>query len=44
MPIAVIPDGFGHSDPTFTTRTYVHAQGDVLKGAAATFQEVVTLS
>ncbi|MEB4207745.1 recombinase XerD [Mycobacterium sp. 94-17] len=31
-----------HADPAFTMRTYVHAQDDALKLAAATLQKVVT--
>jgi len=42
VPIAVISAWLGHADPAFTMRTYVHAQNDTLKGAAATLQKVVT--
>jgi integrase len=34
----------GHADPAFTLRTYLHAQNDALKAAAATLQKVVTRS
>lgn len=44
VPIAVISAWLGHADPAFTMRTYVHAQNDALKAAAATLQKVVTLS
>jgi integrase len=44
LPIAVISAWLGHADPAFTMRTYVHAQDDALKAAAATLQKVVTLS
>jgi hypothetical protein len=36
VPIAVISAWLGHADAAFTMRTYVHAQNDALKGAAAT--------
>src|SRR5262249_54813673 len=36
VPIAVISAWLGHADPAFTMRTYVHAQDDALKAAAAT--------
>lgn len=35
-------DGQLDQHPAFTLRTYVHAQNDALKGAAATLQRVVT--
>jgi integrase len=44
VPIAVISAWLGHADPAFTMRTYVHAQNDALKAAAATSQKVVTRS
>jgi integrase len=44
VPIAVISAWLGHADPAFTMRTYVHAQNDALKAAAATLQKVVTRS
>jgi integrase len=44
VPIAVISAWLGHADPAFTMRTYVHAQNDALKTAAATLQKVVTRS
>ncbi len=44
VPIAVISAWLGHADPAFTMRTYVHAQDDALKIAAATLQRVVTSS
>ena len=44
VPIAVISAWLGHADPAFTMRTYVHAQNDALKGAAASLQKVVTPS
>jgi integrase len=44
VPIAAISAWLGHADPAFTMRTYVHAQNDALKGAAATWQKVVTRS
>lgn len=44
VPIAVISAWLGHADPAFTMRTYVHAQNDALKTAAATLQRVVTPS
>jgi integrase len=44
VPIAVISAWLGHADPAFTMRTYVHAQNDALKAAAATLQKVVTCS
>jgi integrase len=44
VPIAVISAWLGHADPAFTMRTYVHAQNDALKDAAATWQKVVTPS
>src|SRR5262249_39742938 len=44
VPIAVISDWLGHADPAFTMRTYVHSQNEALKVAAATLQQVVTLS
>lgn len=44
VPIAVISAWLGHADPAFTMRTYVHAQNDALKAAAATLQMVVTRS
>ncbi|MGB6515479.1 hypothetical protein [Mycobacterium sp.] len=34
----------GHADPAFTMRTYVHAENDALKTAAAIWQKVVTPS
>lgn len=42
VPIAVISAWLGHTDPAFTMRTYVHAENDGLKAAAATLQRVVT--
>lgn len=42
VPIAVISAWLGHADPAFTMRTYVHAEDDALKAAAATLQKVVT--
>ena len=44
VPIAVISAWLGHADPAFTMRTYVHAQNEALKGAAASLQKVVTPS
>jgi len=44
VPIAVISAWLGHADPAFTMRTYVHAQNDALKTAAASLEEVVTRS
>jgi integrase len=44
VPIAVISAWLGHADPAFTMRTYVHAQNDALKGAAAALQKVVPRS
>ena len=44
VPIAVISAWLGHADPAFTLRTYVHAQNNALKAAAAILQEVVTRS
>ena len=44
VPIAVISAWLGHADAAFTMRTYVHAQNDALKRAAATLQKVVTRS
>jgi len=44
VPIAVISAWLGHADPAFTMRTYVHAQNDALKDAAAILQRVVTPS
>lgn len=44
VPIAVFSAWLGHADPAFTMRTYVHAQNDALKAAAATLQKVVTQS
>jgi integrase len=44
VPIAVISAWLGHADPAFTMRTYVHAENDALKAAAATLQKVVTRS
>jgi integrase len=44
LPIAVISAWLGHADPAFTMRTYVHAENDALKDAAATLQKVVTRS
>ncbi|OOK74961.1 phage integrase family protein [Mycobacterium kansasii] len=44
VPIAVISAWLGHADPAFTMRTYVHAQNDALKAAAAALQKVVTRS
>jgi integrase len=40
VPIAVISAWLGHADPAFTMRTYVHAQDDALKVAAATWQKL----
>lgn len=42
VPIAVISAWLGHADPAFTMRTYVHAENDALKTAAAIWQKVVT--
>ena len=42
VPIAVISAWLGHADPAFTMRTYVHAQNDALKAAAATLQKGCT--
>jgi integrase len=36
VPIVVISQWLGQADPAFTMRTYVHAQDDALKTAAAT--------
>jgi len=44
VPIAVISAWLGHADPAFTLRTYVHAQNNALKAAAAILREVVTRS
>jgi integrase len=44
VPIAVISAWLGHADPAFTMRTYVHAENDALKTAAAAWQQVVTPS
>lgn len=44
VPIAVISAWLGHADSAFTMRTYVHAQNDALKIAAASLQKVVTPS
>jgi integrase len=44
VPIAVISARPGHADPAFTMRTYVHAQNDALKAAAASWQKVATRS
>jgi integrase len=35
VPIATISAWLGHGDPSFTMRTYVHAQNDALKNASA---------
>jgi integrase len=40
----VISQWLGHADPAFTMRTYVHAQDEALKVAAATLQRVVSPS
>jgi hypothetical protein len=42
--IAVISAWLGHGDPAFTMRTYVYAENEALKAAAATSQRVVTRS
>ena len=42
VPIAVISARLGHAGPAFTMRTYVHAENDALKTAAAIWQKVVT--
>jgi integrase len=44
VPIVVISAWLGHADPAFTMRTYVHAQDDALKVAAASLQQVVSTS
>jgi integrase len=44
VPIAVISAWLGHADPAFTLRTYVHAENEALKAAAATLERVVTSS
>ncbi len=44
VPIAVNSAWLGHADPAFTMRTYVHAQNDALKAAAAAWEKVVTRS
>jgi integrase len=44
QPIIVIAQWLGHADPAFTLRTYVHANNDALRGAAAALQRVVTPS
>lgn len=44
VPIVVISQWLGHTDPAFTMRTYVHSQPDALKLAADTLQQVVTPS
>lgn len=44
VPTVVISAWLGHADPAFTMRTYVHAQNDALKIAAASLQQVVTPS
>ena len=42
VPIAVVSQWLGHSDPAFTMRTYVHAREDALQTAAAGLQRVTT--
>jgi integrase len=42
VPVAVIAQWLGHTDPAFTMRTYVHSQDEALKAAAGSFQRVVT--
>jgi integrase len=44
VPIVVISQWLGHTDPAFTMRTYVHSQADALKLAADTLQRLVTPS
>ncbi len=42
VPIVVVSAWFGHADPAFTMRTYVHSQNDALKAAATSLQAVVS--
>jgi integrase len=42
VPVAVIAQWLGHTDPAFTMRTYAHSQDEALKAAAGSFQRVVT--
>jgi len=42
VPIAVIAQWLGHTDPAFTMRTYVHSQSDALQAAASSFDRLVT--
>ncbi|MDA2949194.1 MAG: site-specific integrase [Actinomycetota bacterium] len=44
VPLAVISQWLGHSDPAFTLRTYVHPDKDGLAAAAAVMGRVVTSS
>jgi integrase len=42
VPIVVIAAWLGHADPSFTLRTYIHAQNDALALAASSLEAVVT--
>lgn len=42
VPIAVIAEWLGHTDASFTQRTYAHSQCDALADAARTLGSVVT--
>lgn len=42
VPIAVIAQWLGHTDPAFTMRTYVHSQDEALQAAASSFDRLVT--
>ncbi|MBO0884311.1 MAG: site-specific integrase [Mycobacterium sp.] len=42
VPIAVIAEWLGHTDASFTQRTYAHSQRDALAEAAVTLGSVVT--
>ena len=42
VPLAVIAAWLGHASAAFTLATYVHSQPDALKGAAMSFDRVVT--
>jgi integrase len=42
VPIVIIAAWLGHADPSFTLRTYIHAQNDALALAASSLEAVVT--
>jgi integrase len=43
VPMAVIAAWLGHSDASFTQRTYAHSQHEALRAAAMTLGAVVTI-